>query len=367
MKEFNFVTLKDLDAVAMEKTKRRLDNLTKPLGSLGKMEEFAIKIAGIKRTEKPIFRRKIVFIMAGDHGIADEGVSLYPKEVTAQMVYNFLRGGAAINVLARHAGCEVKVVDMGVAEEIQNSPPANAGEVSPLAEKSNIQNFINKKVAFGTKNMLKGPAMTRDEAVRAIKSGMEVFEEENKIAPVDIAATGDMGIGNTTSSSAIVSIITGKPVSSVTGRGTGLADDGFKKKIEVIEKLIALNKPDKSDPIDILSKVGGFEIGGLSGMILKAAENSVPVVLDGFISTAAGLIAYKINPKVSQYMFASHRSQEIGHIASLDYMNLSPILDLNLRLGEGTGATIAISILDASVKILNEMATFESAGVSKAE
>lgn len=352
MKELNLGKLKDLDKASMEKAKLHLDNLTKPLGSLGRLEEFAIKIAGIKRMAEPTFKRKVIFTMAGDHGVALEGVCSYPREVTAQMVYNFLRGGAGINVLARHSGCEVVVVDMGVATKLQ-------------VINYELQNFKDKKINFGTKSMLRGPAMTRSEAIDAINKGAEAFEETNKICPIDVIGTGDMGIGNTTPSSAIVSVITGSSVPEVTGRGAGLSDESLRRKIEVIEKSIGLNKPDRNDPIDVLSKVGGFEIGGLAGLILKAAENSVPVVIDGFISGAAALIAYKINPKVKDYMCASHKSIEGGHKITLDYIGLRPMYDFDLRLGEGTGAALGIGVLDASLKILNEMATFESAGVSK--
>ncbi|HEC56503.1 MAG TPA: nicotinate-nucleotide--dimethylbenzimidazole phosphoribosyltransferase [Candidatus Syntrophoarchaeum butanivorans] len=335
---------------AMLAARRRQDELTKPQGSLGFLEEISIKVAGIKRNAIPDpFENKVVITMAGDHGVVEDGVSAYPKEVTPQMVYNFLDGGAAINVLARHIGARVVVVDMGVAASLEPYPA-----------------LVDKKIGFGTRNMAKGPAMTREEAIESIKAGIEVFESELERG-VDIVALGDMGIGNTTPSSAIAAVMTGKPVSEVTGRGTGVDDEGLSRKIEAIERAISVNKPDPSDPIDILSKVGGFEIGGIAGAMLAAASNRVPVVVDGFISGAGALIAAGLAPQVKEYMFAGHISVERGHRAVLEWLGLRPILDLNLRLGEGTGAVLAIGIIEAACKILREMRTFEEAGVSKKE
>ncbi len=291
--------------------------------------------------------------MAGDHGVVEEGVSAFPQEVTPQMVYNFIRGGAGINVLARHVGARVVVVDMGTASKIKY-------------EKSNIKNFKDRKIDFGTGNMAKGPAMTRDQAVRSIEAGIKAFEEELQRG-IDIAGTGDMGIGNTTPSSAIVSAITSAPVEDVTGRGTGIDDKTFARKQEVIEKALSVNKPDGKDAIDVLSKVGGFEIGGLVGVILGAASGRIPVVIDGFISGAAALIAYRLEPNVKDYMIAAHCSVEKGHRVMLDYMGLEALLDLGLRLGEGTGAALGISIVESGIKILTEMATFQDAGVSERE
>jgi len=340
-----------IDCSLIEKTQRRLDNLTKPKASLGRLEELAKLIVGITRKENPILKNKVIFTLASDHGVTEEGVSAYPKEVTAQMVYNFLSGGAGINVLAKHIGARVVIVDMGVAEKVQGS-------------RFKVQGFKDRKINYGTKNMAKGPAMTKTEAIRSIEVGIEVFEEELKKG-IDIIGTGDMGIGNTTPSSAITSVITGEPVENVTGRGTGIDDPSLFNKIEVIKKAIRLNEPNPKDGIDVLSKVGGFEIGGLVGVILSAAARRVPVVIDGFISGAAALIAYKLEPKVKDYMIAAHRSQELGHRIILEFLGLKPLLNLELRLGEGTGSALAISIIDASVKILSEMATFQSAGVSK--
>jgi nicotinate-nucleotide--dimethylbenzimidazole phosphoribosyltransferase len=337
--------IEPLDENVMKEAQKRIDNLTKPKGSLGRLEELAVLVCGIKRTLNPKIEKKVIFTLAADHGVAEEGVSAYPQEVTRQMVYNFINGGAGINVLARHINAKVIVVDMGVNGEILND------------------NVLIKKVDYGTKNFLRGKAMTREQAIKSIVYGIELVEEMKK--EIDIVGTGDMGIGNTTSSSAIVAAITGKAVEMVTGRGTGISDEIFKRKIEIIKKGLNLNKPDPQDPIDVLSKVGGFEIGGIAGIILGCAKNRIPVVIDGFISGAGALIAYKLNPLIKNYMIASHLSAEPGHRILLDYMGLNPLLNLNLRLGEGTGAALGINLVEASVKILKEMATFEEAGVSK--
>ncbi len=343
--------IEKIDYSLSDKTQKRLDNLTKPQGSLGRLEDLAKQVVEITRKDKPGLEKKVIFTFAADHGVTEEGISAYPKEVTAQMVYNFIRGGAGINVLARQAGAKVVVADLGVGEQIQKSKIKN-------------QNFINKKIGLGTKSFAKGPAMTKDEAVRSIESGIEIFLDECEKG-IDIAGIGEMGIGNTASASAISAVITGKPVKDLTGRGTGIDDQTHSRKIEVIEKAIALNKPQAKDAIDVLSKVGGFEIGGLAGVVLAAASKRVPVVMDGFISTCAALLAYAIEPKVKDYLIASHCSVEKGHKIVLEYLGLKPILDLSLRLGEGTGAALAMNIVDAAVKVLNEMATFESAGVSE--
>ena len=336
-----------LDYKLMEKTQERLNNLTKPKASLGRLEELAKLIVGITGKENPQLKDKVIFTLVADHGVTEEKISAYPKEVTAQMVYNFLRGGAGINVLARHAGARVVVVDMGVACDLEPHPE-----------------LLIKKVNYGTKNMTKGPAMTREEAIKSIETGIEIFEKEFGKG-ISIVGTGDMGIGNTTPSSAIASVITGRSVEAMTGRGTGIDDKTLTNKIEVIKKAIGVNKPDAKDVIDVLSKVGGFEIGGLAGIILAAAKSRVPVVIDGFISGAAVLIAYQLKPEVKNYMIAAHCSVEKGHKVVLDYMGLKPILNLDLRLGEGTGAALAVNVIEASIKILTEMATFQGAAVSE--
>lgn len=339
--------IEPLDEEAMRLAKERQDNLTKPQGSLGILEELSIKMAGIQRSPRPKIENKVIFTMAGDHGVVEEGVSAFPQEVTPQMVYNFLRGGAAINVLARHAGARVVVVDMGVAADIE-------------AE----EGLVKKKVAYGTRNMAREPAMTREQAVEAIEAGIEVFEKEFKRG-VDIAGVGDMGIGNTTPSAAICAAITRRAVEEVTGRGTGIDDEAWKRKVEVIKRALEVNRPDPSDAIDVLAKVGGYEIAGIAGVALAAAAHRVAVVIDGFIATAGALIAGEIAPLAKQYMIASHLSQEVGHRVMLEHLGLKPLLNLNLRLGEGTGATLGICLVEAGVRILNEMATFAEAGVSE--
>jgi len=335
------------DRRLMAITQSRLDNLTKPLGSLGRLEELAKQIAGITGKENPELKKKVIFTLAADHGVTEEGVSAFPKEVTAQMVYNFLKGGAGINVLANHAGIKVVVVDIGVAVDLEPD-----------------SRLIVKKINYGTKNMARGPAMTREEAVKAICSGIEIFEGEHR-SGVDIVGTGEMGIGNTTAASAITICFTAAAAEEVAGRGTGLDDAGLKNKIEVIRRSLSVNKPDPVDPLDVLSKVGGFEIAGLTGIILAASANKVPVVIDGFISASAALVAFKMEPRSRDYMIAAHNSVERGHKIILEHIGLKPLFDLGLRLGEGTGAALAISLADASIKILTQMATFKSANVSE--
>ncbi|MBI4844894.1 MAG: nicotinate-nucleotide--dimethylbenzimidazole phosphoribosyltransferase [Candidatus Omnitrophica bacterium] len=338
----------DLDLAVMEKAQKKLDFLTKPQGSLGKLEDLAKHICGIRGKLVLELKNKVIFTFAGDHGIAEEGVSAFPQEVTSQMVYNFLAGGAGVNVLAKHAGARVIVADLGVKSRL----------------KAKSKKLKIKKIDFGTKNFAKEKAMTREQAVSAIEAGIEIFEEERENG-IDITGIGEMGIANTTSASAIAAVITGESVKNITGRGTGINDKALEHKIKVIEQALFLHQPDKKDALDILSKVGGYEIAGLAGVILAAAANKVPVVIDGFISTATALIAYILEPKTARYMIAAHASVEIGHRAMLKYLNLEPLLDLNLRLGEGTGAALAISLAESGVKIMNEMASFESAGVSE--
>lgn len=340
--------LRPLDREAMRQARARQDSLTKPQGSLGLLEELSVKMAGIQGTAQPRIRDKVIVTMAGDHGVAAEGVSLFPQEVTAQMVYNFLRGGAGINVLARHVGARVVVVDMGVATDLEPHP-----------------GLLVKKVAYGTKNMAQGPAMTREEAIQAIEAGIEIVESELGRG-MDIVGTGDMGIGNTTPSSAIVAALTGAPVADVTGRGTGIGDEQWAHKVETIERALAINRPDPADALDVLAKVGGLEIGGIAGVILGAAAHRLPVVIDGFISGAGALIAAGLAPQVKDYLIAAHLSVERGHRLVLERLGLTPLLNLNMRLGEGTGAALGISLVEAAVKILNEMATFAEAGVSEA-
>ncbi len=338
-----------LDAAAMDMAMQRQDRLTKPRGSLGKLEELSIQIAGIRGQALPQLENKAVLTMAADHGVTARGVSLYPQEVTRQMVLNFVAGGAAINVLSRLVGARVVIVDMGV----RGGLPASAG-------------IICKTIAPGTQDMCSGPAMTRAQAVNSLQAGLEIVENEIKNG-LDILGTGDMGIGNTTSASAITAVMTGKPPSTVTGRGTGLNDEQLAHKVQAIELALDINKPDRSDAIDVLCKVGGFEIGGLAGAMIAGAAHRIPVVIDGFISGSAALIAAGICPQIKGYLIASHLSVEKGHAACLEYLGLDPLLDLNMRLGEGTGAALGIFLAGASVNLLRQMATFAEARVSDIE
>ncbi|MDI6793920.1 MAG: nicotinate-nucleotide--dimethylbenzimidazole phosphoribosyltransferase [bacterium] len=342
--------IQPLDAGAMAKAKARSDQLALPKDSLGRLQVIARQIAGITGRINPPYEKKVILTMAGDHGVVEEGVSAFPQEVTPQMVYNFVRGRAGVNVLARHVGAEVIVVDMGVA-----------ADMTDLVESSRI---ISKKVDYGTKNFTKGPAMNYEQAVQSLESGIEIVNNLTKTG-LDILGVGDMGIGNTTPSSAIAAVFTGRKVEEVTGRGTGIDDETLKRKIEAIKSGLALNQPDPAKPVDVLAKVGGFEIGGIAGAILGAAALRVPVVIDGLIAGAGALIATELSPTVKEYIFAGHRSVEQGHKIMLERMGLRPLLDLDFRLGEGTGAALGISLLEASIKILNQIATFEEAGVSE--
>jgi len=339
--------IKPPDEKAMAAARARQDTLTKPLGSLGRLEELSIKLAGIRGEPIPRINHKAIVTMAADHGVVAEGVSAYPQAVTPQMVLNFLRGGAGINVLAKHAGARIIVVDMGVASDMEPHPA-----------------LVSRKIARGTSDMARGPAMSREQAIKSIEVGLEIVEKEVKKG-LDIVGTGDMGIGNTTPSSAITAAITGEKVEKVTGRGTGIDDKQLAHKVEVIERALKANKPNPDDAMDVLAKVGGFEIGGICGVIVGAAAHRIPVVIDGFISGAAALIAVGLSPRVKDYLIASHCSVEIGHKAILKYLGLKPILDLELRLGEGTGAALGIFLVEAAAKILAEMATFAEAGVSE--
>jgi nicotinate-nucleotide--dimethylbenzimidazole phosphoribosyltransferase len=332
-----------------DRAQERLDHLTKPLGSLGQLEEIAKRYVAMVENIRPRTREKVIYTFAGDHGVTAEGVSAYPKDVTPQMVYNFLRKGAAINVLAGHAGAKVVVVDIGVDHTFE---PA--------------EGLVIRKVARGTGNIARGPAMSREQALQAIFVGLEMADHA-KSQKTDLVGTGEMGIGNTTPSSAILAALTGLPVNQVTHRGTGIDDLGLVRKVKIIEKALEVNGPDPKDPLDVLSKVGGFEIGGIAGLIIGCAGHRIPVVVDGFISTAGAMIAVALNPRVREYLFASHQSVEVGHQFMWEYIGQKPLLDLSLRLGEGTGAALAMSLIEASVKILNEMATFAEAGVSEKE
>jgi len=338
--------IKPMDREAMAEARLRQNILTKPQGSLGRLEELSIQLAGIQA--KPIvqIRHKAIITMAGDHGVVTEGISAFPQQVTAQMVYNFLSGGAGINVVARQIGARIIVVDMGVASELG----------------AHLQ-LLSRKVAFGTQNMSQGPAMTREEAIKAIETGIEIVTAE-VAKGLDIVGTGDMGIGNTTASSAICAVMTGKSVAEVTGRGTGIADEQLTHKIEIIDRVLAVNRPDPKQPLDVLATVGGFEIGGLVGVMLAAAAHRIPVVIDGFISGAAALIATALSPRLRDFLIAAHVSAEAGHHLLLKHLGLKPLLDLGMRLGEGTGAALGIFLSETAARILAEMSTFAEAGVS---
>ena len=338
--------LRPLDETVRLQAQARLDSLTKPVGSLGRLEEIAAHYCAMTGNVSAPRLNPVVFTLAADHGITAEGVSAYPQSVTAQMVKNFVHGGAAVNVLARHAEASLRLVDVGVAEDL-----------------SSCGGLLDHKIAYGTKNFLRKPAMSREQAMQSIQIGMDLA----KTACADgksLIAVGEMGIGNTTASAAIVSVLTGQSVEKVTGRGTGVDDQTLKRKIAVVEQALALHHPSSSDAIEVLTKVGGFEIGGMAGLMLGAAACHVPVVLDGFITGASALLAVTLEPRCRDYLVASHLSREPGHRIVLDHLGLDPLLDLRMRLGEGTGACLAVTLIHAALKIHREMATFEEARVS---
>jgi len=339
------------DEAWRKKAKARLDQLTMPHWALGRLLDLAQDLAGMTRSLRPPVAQKTVVTMAGDHGVVAEGVSKFPADVTPQMVYNFVNGGAGINALARVVGARVVVVDMGVA--------ADFGDLVTNAK------IISKKVAPGTQNMAQGPAMSREQAISSLEAGIEIARD---LAPVtDVLGAGDMGIGNTTPSAAICACITGKTAAEVTGRGTGIDDDALQHKIQVVQKALDVNRPDPSDGVDVLAKVGGFEIGGIAGLILGAGSLRQPVVIDGFISTAGALIAQRLAPASGDYIVAAHRSAEQGHRLMHEQLGKEPLLDLNMRLGEGTGAALAMDLVEAAARMLTDVSTFEEAAVSEAE
>jgi len=340
-----------LSQTAIEAARARQTQLTKPPGSLGQLERLSLQLAGISGRLDPPLAKKQVVVMASDHGVTAEGVSAYPAEVTAQMVDNFLNGGAAINVLARQAGAAVTVVDIGVAVPITSDRPQ----------------FLDRKIAPGSQNMVLGPAMRPDQARQAIETGLAIVDHLAGTAGLDILITGDMGIGNTTPSAAIAAVYTGLTPAEVTGRGTGVDDITLGHKISIVERALQVNQPDPADPLDVLAKVGGFEIGGIAGLILGAAARRIPVIVDGFISTAGALIAAKLAPQAIAFMISGHQSVELGHRAMLTHLGLTPLLNLELRLGEGTGAALALPLVEAAVRILNDMATFDEANISNRE
>lgn len=331
---------------AAREVQSRLDRKTKPRGSLGRLEELACTLASVRGTPDLDLPAKAMVVMAADHGVAEEGVSAFPQEVTAQMVHNFVRGGAAINVLARQAGARVVVVDMGVK--------------SPLALQPEVRAV---RIGAGTGNLARGPAMKREDAVRALEAGIAIASELAD-SGIGLMGIGEMGIANTTAASALTAAFTGASPEEVTGRGTGIDDAGRRHKMEIVRRALELHRPTPTDPLDTLARLGGFEIAGMAGVALGCAARRVPVLVDGFIATAAALCAARIAPRAAYALIAAHRSVEGGHGHLLAALGKKPILDLDLRLGEGTGAALAMSVVDAAIRILREMATFASAGVS---
>jgi nicotinate-nucleotide--dimethylbenzimidazole phosphoribosyltransferase len=342
-----------MDESAMEAAARHQNLLAIPRGSLGRLHEFCVRLAGITGDPRPEIKDLAVITMAGDHGVTSQGISLFPQEVTREMVANFAQGGAAINVLARHIGARLTVVDMGVASPI----PKLAAEADPSLR------LVHRRIADGTADMSLGPAMSGDDAIRSLEAGIQVFEEERSRG-LHAVGTGDMGIGNTTPSSAIAAVLLKRDPAEVVNQGTGIDGDALRNKVKVVARSLEVNRPDAGDPLDVLAKVGGFEIGGIAGVILAACAARIPVVVDGFISTAAALVASRFHPEVRNYLFAGHQSAVLGHKLMLDDLGLKPIVDLGMRLGEGTGAAFGLSILVAASQISREMLTFGEADVS---
>ncbi len=333
------------------KARARLDQLTMPHWALGRLMDVAEELAGMTRSLCPPVSRRTVVTMAGDHGVAAAGVSKYPQEVTAQMVRNFVRGGAGVNALAKVANARVLVVDMGVAADLTDLAASGA--------------IVSKRIGPGTRNIAEGPAMSREAAVACLEAGIGVAKDLS--ASTDLFGTGDMGIGNTTPSSAIIAALTGSAVEKCTGRGTGVDDGQFRHKVATIERALAINRADPKDGVDVLTKLGGFEIGGIAGLILGAAAEHKPVLVDGLISTAGALIAQAVAPDATGYMIAAHRSVEQGHRLALAHLGKHPLLDLDLRLGEGTGAALAMPLVEAAARLLTDVATFGEAAVSQAD
>jgi len=340
-------TIRPLDCTLETKVRAHIDDLTKPQGSLGRLEELALQVCLIQGTHQPRLGKKRICCLAGDHGVAAEGVSAFPQEVTPQMVNNMLAGGAAINVLTRHAGAELVVADLGVAAPLGNLP-----------------GLLSRRIRGGTDNIATGPAMTREEAVSALTAGIELAGAA-AAEGVTLLGTGDMGIANTTPATALLAAYLGCPVEAITGRGTGIDDQRLAHKIEVIKRALAVNRDQLADPLGTLAALGGFEIAGIAGLCLGGAAHRLPVVVDGFISTAGAVAACALCPAVREYLIFSHLSQERGHRVIMEKLGARPVLDLDMRLGEGTGAALAMSIIEAALKIYNQMATFSGAGVSQ--
>jgi len=343
--------IQPIDPLWVEKACNRTAQLAIPPRALGRLHDMAERLCGILRTLEPVVTPKAFLVMAGDHGVVADGVSAFPQEVTGEMVKNFLRGGAGINALARCVGAEVMVVDMGIIPDIK--PPQEGSH-----------RFRICKVDRGTANLTRGPAMSRQQAEQAVLYGFQVASELFT-AGTHLLGTGDMGIGNTTPSAAVGVALTGCAVDQMVGRGTGINDEAWRKKREIVQQALDVNRPDSKDGLDVLAKVGGFEIGGIAGCVLAGAYYRRPIVIDGFISTASALVAQALCPRVVDYLFAGHCSQEAGHRKMLEYLELEPLLDLRMRLGEGTGAALAMGIIEGAVRVFTEVLTFEEAGVSK--
>jgi nicotinate-nucleotide--dimethylbenzimidazole phosphoribosyltransferase len=353
-----------LDDEAMEAARARQGRLSKPAGSLGRLEDLAVRLAGVQGRALARLAERAIVVMAADHGVVAEGVSAYPQAVTAQMVANFLAGGAAINVLARQAGARLVVVDLGVASDSPDVQASRAESLSPSLRGGQL--FRRAPIARGTANLAAGPAMTRAQAEAAIAIGLEVVAAE-ATRGLDAVVLGDMGIGNTTAGAALVAALCEQPPAAVVGRGTGLDDAGWRRKVAVVERALAVNRPDPADPLGVLAAVGGFEHAGLVGVVLGAAARRVLIVVDGLAAAAAALVAVRLCPAAREYLVAGHASVEPGQRAALAALDLRPLLDLDLRLGEGTGGALALHLLDAAVRLHAEMATFDAAGVSERE
>ena len=357
------------DAAFLDRARRRLDNLTKPPGSLGRLEDLAARLVAVTRRDPPRLRDRRLFIFSADHGVAAEGVSAYPAEVTPQMTLNFLAGGAAVNALAKLAGLKVTVVDIGVNYEFQPTPaPAGSSgsDGTGTGPTGATPRLVVRKIAPGTANMARGPAMSLEEARRAVEVGIELALEA-AAAGADLLAVGEMGIGNTTAATALAAALTGIEPAVLTGRGTGIDERRLAHKIEVVRRALAVNRPSPDDPIDCLAKVGGFELGGMAGVILAGSAERRPVVVDGFIATAAALLAVRLAPLSADCLFLSHKSAERGAAAVIEALGAGePLLDLGMRLGEGTGACLAVCLIDGALRCYSEMATFEEARVARA-
>ena len=348
--EKSIAAIQPLNKAVFEQANERLANQARPAGSLGMLEPVSARLAAIFGTLDVRLDHKVIITCAGDHGVTEEGVSLFPQEVTPQMVFNFVDGGASINVLGKHAGARVIAADLGVNYDFEPDLP-----------------IFHKKIAKGTANFARLPAMTRPEAVRSVEAGIEIVNELMADGPLNMLGTGDMGIGNTTPSSAVIAAFSGIEVEKLTGRGTGINDAALANKVRVIEDALSLHQPDPSDPLDVLAKVGGFEIGGLAGLVIGAAAAGIPVVCDGLIATAGALIACELAPAAKDFLFASHRSVEVGHRFMHERLGVEPLLDLQFRLGEGTGAAVAMELLDAATRVLCDIKTFEEVAIVDAQ